>query len=178
MEEDDAKRYAGGVALVVFALALVVVVLPGLRELSLEDGVYERRMVTEVVRTEGPDGTEVRTTTKPSDDSTLERALGDGGLLLVRLGVAVAAAFLAGAVTIRILLGRYGFKAAGVELDDVTGEAAEKTAVVLAALETEIDTHRQASADALRTAAEALRLAAETTRRVEVLEAASAPPGE
>ena len=117
-------------------------------------------------RWRGRRGRTVTVTSKPADDSTLERALGEGGLLLVRVGIAAAAAFLAGAVVLRVLLGRYGFKAGGLEMDDVTS-AAEASVEALEAMKAIVDEHQSTLASTMRTAAEAMVLAAEATRRLE-----------
>lgn len=174
MEESKAKLGAGLAAAAVAVLATVVVVIPGVRDFSWDDDVYERRLVTERTVTEAPAGTTTVEKTTVADDSTVERALGDGGLLLVRLGVAAGAAFLAGAVVLRVLLGRYGFKAGGVELEDVTTGVAA-SAEALAALTKVVDELRTematTSTATMRTSADALRLAAESSRRLDQLTA-------
>ena len=179
MAESTAKAAAGIAAALIAVLAGFVVVWPGIRDFSLGEDVYERRTVTETTRTEGPAGTTIVTKTIVADDSSVERALGDGGLLLVRIGVAAAAAFLAGAVVLRILLGRYGFKAGGLELEDVTtGVAASAEALTaLTKVVDELTTTTVANnATALRTAADALALGAECARRLDELAAAASSP--
>lgn len=176
MAESTAKAVAGFAAALIGLLACFIVVWPGIRDFSLGEDVYARRTVTETTRTEAPTGTTTVTKTVLADDSALERALGDGGLLLVRIGVAAAAAFLSGAVVLRILLGRYGFKAGGLELEDVTTGVAA-SAEALTALTKVVDELATATAAnnaaAMRTAADALRLGADCARRLDELPTAT-----
>lgn len=109
MRERRAKILAALAALAVAALAGLVVVYPGIRDFPLGDDVYARRAVTDRVVTDGPDGEVVELNTKEASDSTVERVLGEGGLLLVRVACSAGVAFLTGAVVYRVLRGRYGF---------------------------------------------------------------------
>jgi hypothetical protein len=171
-----ARVIAGVAALAVGLLAGFVVLYPGVRDFALDDDVYARRAVTDRVVTEGPDGRIVKQTTKEAGDSTLERALGDGGMLLVRMGVAVAAAFLTGAVVYRVLLGRYGFRAAATaDLDEVRSGVAASTDA-LEALSLLVAEQGTKLTNALRTSADALRVASETARHVDELDTQADDP--
>jgi hypothetical protein len=72
------------------------------------------------------------TTTEVSPRSFTERALGDGGFILLEVGIILLAAFLAGAFTQRVLLGSFAIKFGVLELGAVQ-EQAEKTIVDLTA---------------------------------------------
>jgi hypothetical protein len=82
---------------------------------------------TVITAAPGPDGRpveserETTTTTTPRARSLLDRGFAPGGLLLLRIAIAAAAAFLAGAVTQRVLLGRYDVEIGpgGVKLGDL-----------------------------------------------------------
>jgi hypothetical protein len=63
---------------------------------------------------------ETTTTTEDGQRTFLERILGNGGLVILQIAVAVIAAFLAGAIVQRVLLGEYGgFKFGNFELSSV-----------------------------------------------------------
>ncbi|MGH9185487.1 MAG: hypothetical protein ACRD0U_06710 [Acidimicrobiales bacterium] len=144
-------------------VGVVVIVVPGILQLDLGDDPYEPRRVVTVKETTTPDGdVTVERTTSDADDSLVERSLGAGGLLVVRTGAAVLAAFIAGAVVQRTLLGRFAFKAGGIEVPEVT-TALSGSEQAIAELASAL-TREQA-----RVAA-ALEAAAEATQRVEALE--------
>jgi hypothetical protein len=169
VNERAARTIAGFAAFGVLLLSMYVIVYPGVRDFSVDDDVYARRAVTDRVVTETPDGRTVELTTKEAGDSTLERAMGDGGMLLLRVGVAFAVAYLTGAVVQRVLLGRYGFRAAGAELEVVANGVSASTDAIeeLARL---VDEQGAKLADSLRASADALRTSAETARRVEEID--------
>jgi FAD/FMN-containing dehydrogenase len=73
----------------------------------------------------GPVSTTTTTTTNEANDSLLERALSTGGLLLFRLAIVAFAAFIAGAVVQRAILGRYSLKLGVLEFDDIQSGAEE-----------------------------------------------------
>lgn len=64
-------------------------------------------------------------TTAPDSASVVEKALASGGLVLLRLALVAAAAFVAGAIVKNTMLGNYPIKVAGVELDQLTDKAEE-----------------------------------------------------
>lgn len=128
-------------AIVVGLVGVLVVVAPAVDHFAFDDP-FEPGSQTEKVVTVEPDGKEtVQTTTSPADPSLAERALGDGGLLLLRLGVVALAAFLAGAVVQRTALARFDLKVAGLEIPDIT-EAADKA---IAALTARLEEQEQAT---------------------------------
>lgn len=122
--EETVTRWARFTAAVVALLALVVVVVPGVVHLDLFSDPYEAPTVVTERLTIGPSGETLERTTEPGDDPLIERALAPGGLLLVRLGIAALAAFLAGAVVQRTLLGRFGIKVGGLEVPELEKAAA------------------------------------------------------
>lgn len=66
------------------------------------------------------------TTTVAGGKTVIERVLGDGGLVMLRLGAIVLAAFLAAAIVQRVVLGEYAITVGGLELPAVAaGKAAE-----------------------------------------------------
>jgi hypothetical protein len=78
--------------------------------------------------------TETTTTTKEASDSLLERALSTGGLVLFRVAIVAFAAFIAGAVVQRAILGKYALKLGVLEL----GELQEGTDTAVTALQTAV----------------------------------------
>jgi DNA-binding XRE family transcriptional regulator len=104
---------AGVVAVAVLVLGGLVVVKPALDHWNdvYRDDPFRAATTTQTVRSKSSE-TAVRTTvTKKESTPFAERALGRGGLLLLRLAVVVLAAFLAAAVVQRIVLGSYGLRA-------------------------------------------------------------------
>jgi hypothetical protein len=77
----------------------------------------------------GPQAKEVTTSTSEANDSLVERGLSTGGLVLLRLAIVAFAAFIAGAVVQRAVLGQFGIKLGVLELGDVaagTEQASEE----------------------------------------------------
>jgi hypothetical protein len=68
---------------------------------------------------------ETTVTEKSGERSFLERVLGGNGVAVLQIGAALLAAFAAGAVTQRVLLGQYGFKLGGFELSEIAGASTE-----------------------------------------------------
>ena len=62
---------------------------------------------------------ETTTTKTMGERSFLERVLGNNGVVVLQLGAVLLAAFAAGAVTQRVLLGEYGFKLGTFELSAI-----------------------------------------------------------
>jgi hypothetical protein len=155
MKDSTATKWARAAAGLVGLLAVTVV-------LALAPASSPTVTVTKT--TTAPDGkVTVEKTVKPADDSALDRTLSRGGDLLVRLGLAAAAAFVAGAVVQRTLLGKFAFKAGGVELPDI--EAAVTTSAdALEELRASIDEQRDLVQQAAVRARLALELAASLTR--------------
>jgi hypothetical protein len=79
--------------------------------------------------------TETTTTVAPADESLFVAALGNSGLFLVRLGVALLTAFVGAAAVQRAWLGRFGVKVGPVEIPELP----EATAVGLEGLKDTIE---------------------------------------
>jgi hypothetical protein len=75
------------------------------------------------VTTRNGRATERTVTTAPADESFTERALGESGLLIGRIALAVLAAFLAGAIVQRVVLGHYAVKVGTFELGELPAVA-------------------------------------------------------
>jgi hypothetical protein len=144
----------------VLLLGVLVAVVPAFAHFDdLTSNPFSRRLETTVKTTTNSDGEVVERTTTPTDESLVEVALGGGGLLLLRLVAVAGAAFVAGAVVQHGLLGRFGFKAGGVEIPELT-DVASTTEEGLAALREELRGVYQLSADAAQLAgATALKVA-------------------
>ena len=131
--------HGGRLAVVLVALiGVLVVVGPAVRyaeDVFDDPTMAEIQTETKTVVTTAPGASgapveserETTTTTKPRARSLLDRGFAPGGLLLLRIAIAAAAAFLAGAVTQRVLLGRYDIELGpgGVKLGAL-GESVEE----------------------------------------------------
>ena len=114
---------AGLIAASVLVVGALVVVQPALQHRSdlANDNPFRPALSREVVEKRVPGKpVERTTTTKPASAPWVERALGNSGLLLLRVGIVVLAAFLAGAVAQRVLLGDYALKVGPVEVPALT----------------------------------------------------------
>jgi hypothetical protein len=79
--------------------------------------------------------------TRRTKVSWLDRALGGAGVILVgRLALAFAAAFITGGIVQRVLLGKFAFRAAGVELPEVAAAESSKS---IRDLQAQIDIQQQ-----------------------------------
>ncbi len=72
VSELAAKKWAAVASVVVGALAVALVVVPGVRDFEFAGHAYERRTVVERVEKDAPDGRTVTVTSKPAEDSTLD----------------------------------------------------------------------------------------------------------
>lgn len=104
---------AGVAAVAVLVLGGLVVVKPAVDHWNdvYRDDPFRAATTTQTVRAKSSDTATRTTITKKESTPIAERALGKGGLLLLRLAVVVLAAFLAAAVVQRIVLGSYGLRA-------------------------------------------------------------------
>jgi DNA-binding XRE family transcriptional regulator len=105
---------AGALAILVFALGGLVVVKPAVDHWNdiYRGDPYHAETKTETIRTKAAGQAAVRTTITRNESAWFgERALGKGGLLILRLALVALTAFLAGAVLQRIILGNYGLRA-------------------------------------------------------------------
>ncbi|MDQ6915050.1 MAG: hypothetical protein M3155_04485 [Actinomycetota bacterium] len=121
---------AGLAAVAVLGLGGLVVVKPAVDHFSdvYRGNPFTPRSKQEKVVKETPNQpTVTTTTTKPESGSFVERALGDSGLLMLRIGIVVLAAFLAGAAIQRAALGEFALEVGPLKLPDVA--AASKTAI-------------------------------------------------
>jgi hypothetical protein len=89
---------------------------------------------TNAAITKGTTATETTTTTNEANDSLLERTLSTGGLILFRLAIVAFAAFIAGAVVQRAVLGRFALKIGPLQLDEISGATAESVTALQTAL--------------------------------------------
>src|SRR5882724_4490205 len=143
---------------------------------------------TTTVVTETPSfGKETTTTTSEANDSLFERALAGAGFLFFRIGLAALAAFLAGAVVQRTLLGNFAVKVGPVEVPDLPAAAdASKTAITemkdslkrqtstlgrrLVRLGSKLEKNTETTLKTGEVAAQTARAVAELQRRVSQLE--------
>jgi hypothetical protein len=152
--ETRADWWARLTALVVLIAGLAVIVAPTLLHI---DEVWENPFVPAQTKVEEitirPDGTTIeKTTTSEAERSFAERSLASGGLLLLRLGAVAVAAFLAGAVVQRAILGRFDVKLGPFELPEAK-QTAEASEAALAAVQEELGRQVQATDGAMRLAA-------------------------
>jgi hypothetical protein len=141
-------------ALVVVGVGLVVVVLPAVLHLGeVWENPFVPSTTTVLEVTTRPNGTEVRkTTTTEAERSFVERSLAAGGLVLLRVGAVALAAFIAGAVVQRAILGRFDLKLGPLELTE-TKRAAEASEEGLAAVEAGLRDQVRATTRAMNLAA-------------------------
>jgi DNA-binding XRE family transcriptional regulator len=115
---------AGVAAISVFAFGALVVVKPAVDHWNdvYRGDPFGTETTVETQRTRAAGQPSVRTTvTRKDSTSFAERALGKGGLLLLRLALVTLTAFLAAAVVQRVVLGNYGLR---TRLSTVTEPAA------------------------------------------------------
>lgn len=134
-------RWARRTVVAVFLLGLVVVVGPAVwnADSLFRDpfiGAEERK----TVETFGADGrlTGREVTTSPSGGSLVERSLAAGGVLLLRLAVVSAAAYLAGALVYRTMSGTFPSEIGGVKFAEDAAVGLEKAQANLEAVRIEV----------------------------------------
>ena len=140
-----ADTWARVTAVLVLAVGLVVVVAPAVLDIAdvFDGNAFEpRNTTTRVTKVDAQGRESTETTEEEADDSFLERSLADGGLLLLRLGLIALAAFLAGAVVQRTLLGEFAVKAGPIELP--ARETAAISAKAIGDIQTGLDAQRKA----------------------------------
>lgn len=103
-------------AVIVLAAGTWTVLVPRVRDLDQGADAYAPRRELRATRTVSADGTTTETTIADGDDDLVSRTLGEGGLLVVRGAVVVAAAFLVGGLAQRALLGRFTLRPGPAEL--------------------------------------------------------------
>jgi hypothetical protein len=98
---------------------------------------------------------QVTTTAETAAPTFLERALGDGGINVMRLGVILLLAFLAAALIQRVALGNYQVKLGTFELAAVATDAADAASAAATKVRTDLEKKlaeqgaQEAQADAL-----------------------------
>jgi hypothetical protein len=115
-----------------------------------------------------------KTTTTTEDDarSFVERALGDGGLVLLQIGILLVAGFLAGAFVQRLALGKFALKVGPVEIPDIqeaasaSEEAIAKLAADLAAGNKELAEQKRETKAAVDQSRVTLDLLLDLARRI------------
>jgi hypothetical protein len=134
-------RWARGTVVSVFLLGLVVVVGPAVWNVDslFRDpftGAEERR----TVETFNADGTLTgrEVTTSPAGGSLIERSLAAGGVLLLRLAVVSAAAYLAGALVYRTMSGTFPSEIGGVKFAEDAAVGLEKADANIALVRNEV----------------------------------------
>jgi hypothetical protein len=133
-------------------LAFVVVpTLAHLGEVFTNPYVSPSTTVTEVTTQAGGEPT-TKTITKEASRSFVERSLAAGGLLFLRIGVVVLAAFFAGALVQRMILGNYALKVGPVELPELA-RAAAASAQAVDDITAQLDKQAKATEEAMRVAA-------------------------
>lgn len=158
----DAAVWLVALTVLLGGLALVIAPLVPHGGRFLDDP-YRARTVTETVSKEsrGATGaliaTERTTTRKEADESLVERAFADSGLLMLRLGLVFIAAFLAGAIVQRTMARQFGIEIGPVKVPQLVAAAEASTDA--------IDKLRGSVNEQLRTLQD--RLAEGLTTRVE-----------
>jgi len=165
-------RWAWVVGGLVLIVGLLVIVAPAVRhsDTLFDDpfgGQVERRTVETFDPTGDKTGTEV--TTEPAG-SWLERSLGPGGVLLLRLAVVAVAAFLAVALVYRTASGSFPLEVAGVRFAEETSAGLDELTGTVATLAGEVES-LNAEVERLRNAvAEGVGTVADLAERVDVVE--------
>lgn len=98
-----------------FLLGLVTVVWPARGDLGAGS---DLAAFSKVTRTTTADGA-VTEVTEPASVSSVERVLAPGGTILLRVAAMVGLAYVVAGLAARAVLGRFGFKAGSVELEDL-----------------------------------------------------------
>lgn len=134
-------RWARATVIGVFLVGVVVVVGPALAHMgTLFKNPFTVPVERRTVETFDAHGTKTGTqvTTAPAG-SFVERALSSGGVLLLRIGVVAAAAFLAGALVDRTMSGSFPSEIAGVKFAEQAGAGLEELRAALRGVTTNID---------------------------------------
>jgi hypothetical protein len=174
--ESTATTVAQIAAAVVLVLGLILVVGPAVRYGgTIWANPFQPRTVTQTVTTQLPSGgRRTQTTTREASEPFIERTLAPSGLFLFRIALVAIAAFLAGAVMQRTLLGRFAMKVGPVEVPDLR-QAAAASEEALAQVIGELERQKKATESAMQVAADSAEglaaLAAETKQMRETIKA-------
>jgi hypothetical protein len=142
MERDRANFFARVAFCVVFAAGISVVLLPAVpyvKDILSENPFTLRTTVKTVEKTSSGGETETTQTKSEANEGLIERSLAAGGLLLLRSGVVVLAAFIAAASVQRTLLGDFRIKVGPLELSEVAGSSAAALEKVKKDVQSSID---------------------------------------
>lgn len=152
--EARANRWARGAAAAVLVIGAALIVAPAVINLGeVWENPFEPASSVTTVVTEKPDGsTETKTTTGEASRSFVERSLAAGGLLLLRIGIVALAAFLAGAVVQRTILGDFAMKLGPLEVPKLA-KAAEASDKALEEIKEELGRQAEATSRAMNVAA-------------------------
>jgi hypothetical protein len=179
VQKPDADNAARVAAIVVLAVAFVLVVVPALdHHESLFTNPYGPETTTVTTTTSDAagqvTGTVVKTTTAPR--SLTSAILTPGAVVLLEFGIASLAAFLAGAIVQRTILGDYALKVGPVEVPALA-EAAKSSseadvAIVkqIAALSESLVSQKTALASSLEATARMTEALAQVDERLSRLE--------
>jgi hypothetical protein len=130
-----ANRTGQAVALLVALGGLAIVVAPTIASKKARDVIshpFSDRSVAKTIETVAADGTRTVETTW-AEESVFDKALAGGGAVLVRLGMVVAAAFLAGAAAQRAYLAHFALELGPIKLAELpeTADASRDAVLVL-----------------------------------------------
>lgn len=152
--EAQATTWAQIFAALVLIVGAVLVVVPTAIHLGEAwKNPFEPSTTTTTVVTVSPEGKTTKTTTAEASRSFVERSLASGGLLLLRIGIVALAAFLAGAVVQRTILGRFDMKLGPLEVPALAQKAAEASDQALEEVKAELGRQVEATKAAMTAAA-------------------------
>jgi hypothetical protein len=113
----------------------------------------------------------VQTTTAEAKEPIFDRALAAGGLVLLRLGLVIVAAFLAGALVQRAILANFEIQAGPVKMPKHTRHALATSESVLADLRRQIQANAYETVGALQVIGRSRSQMGNLDRRMTELEA-------
>jgi hypothetical protein len=152
--EARATAWAQGAAVAVLVVGTVLVLVPAIIHLgeAWKNPFEPASSVTTVV-TESPGKQVTKTTTAEASRSFVERSLASGGLLLLRIGIIALAAFLAGAVVQRTILGVFAMKLGPLEVPELAKRTAEASDEAVEQIKGELGRQAEATQAAMTAAA-------------------------
>lgn len=168
-EHREGRAHIGGLIAAVVAglLGIVLVLVPAVVNLgSVWNDPFKPRQTIERVVTTTPDGKTVTKTTQKEEGSFLDRSLAEGGLLLLRFGIVVIAAFLAGAVVQRAILGRFDITLGPLSFPELK-QVAAGTEKALEDLKLQLQAQKDATEDVASSTARALDDLVQTLAQLE-----------
>jgi hypothetical protein len=168
-------RWAWGVGAFVLVVGLLVIVAPAVRHAgSLFDDPFVGQVQRKTVATFDASGNATGTvvTTEPAG-SWLERSLGPGGVLMLRVAVVAIAAFMAGALVYRTASGTFPLEVAGVVFADKTSAGLDELTATVSTMQTRMERFRGELERVRAAGAEGVGGVADLAERLEVIEAQS-----